>query len=265
MSGLNPPSFRRPLNVDGKDPKQVAYAIRTLSNIVLDHMQAFSALGKSAGTAATSTTPSAAGVTGATQQIIQQTVINQAAPLAGFENNQAGVTAYTTQQSDYGGYVLLNDASPIAVTLNTAGTSPGIALPWYATFINFGAGTSTLTPATGTISYPGNIGAASMPIPQYFGAVVVFDGANFSAIIFPASPQSIAAVAHYWLNSYNSSTGAFTATQPAFTDISGQITTGQLPASGLSVTITTAKLTVGGTQGSMTFTTGILTTQVAAT
>jgi len=36
-------------------------------------------------------------------------------------------------------------------------------------------------------------------------------------------------------------------------------------AAGLSVTITTAELTTGGTQGSMTFTNGVLTAQVQAT
>lgn len=74
--------------------------------------------------------------------------------------------------------------------------------------------------------------------------------------------------------------GVFTESQPAFADvsgvatsaqvpplsaISGQITTGQLPAGGISGTIVTAKLTVGGTNGSMTFTQGLLTGSVAAT
>lgn len=44
---------------------------------------------------------------------------------------------------------------------------------------------------------------------------------------------------------------------------SGTVAIGLLP--GISVTITTAKLTVGGTNGSMTFTNGILTGQVQAT
>jgi len=37
------------------------------------------------------------------------------------------------------------------------------------------------------------------------------------------------------------------------------------PGSGLNVTITTAKLTGGGTEGSMTFTDGVLTAQTPAT
>lgn len=60
--------------------------------------------------------------------------------------------------------------------------------------------------------------------------------------------------------------GSVTASQvPALSVLSGQITEAQLPAAGETVTITTAKLTTAGTNGSMTFTNGILTGQVAAT
>lgn len=109
------------------------------------------------------------------------------------------------------------------------------------------------------------------------GQTLRFNGTNWLPV---AIAQTAASTAHQWLNSYNATTGAFTQSQPAFADISGtatasqvpalsaltgQITTGQLPASGLSVTITTAKLTTGGTNGSMTFTNGILTAQTPAT
>lgn len=42
-------------------------------------------------------------------------------------------------------------------------------------------------------------------------------------------PATKAAVTHQWLNSYTSTTGLFTSTQPAFTDISGSIAIGQTP------------------------------------
>lgn len=58
---------------------------------------------------------------------------------------------------------------------------------------------------------------------------------------------------------------ASTAQVPALSAISGQITTAQLPASGLTVVIVTAQLTGPGSQGSMTFTNGILTAQTPAT
>ncbi len=74
--------------------------------------------------------------------------------------------------------------------------------------------------------------------------------------------------------------GVFTKTQPTFPDIAGtataaqvpalsalngQITDAQLPADGISVTITTAQLTPLGSQGSMTFTNGLLTAETPAT
>lgn len=74
--------------------------------------------------------------------------------------------------------------------------------------------------------------------------------------------------------------GVFTKTQPDFTDVSGtadpaqvpplsslsgQITDAQMPSGGISVTITTAKITGGGADGSMTFTNGRLTGSVQAT
>lgn len=102
-----------------------------------------------------------------------------------------------------------------------------------------------------------------------------------SASIVPTGlPGNTPAIASEWINSYNAVTGAFTQTQPAFTDvtgvataaqvpslssITGQITTAQLPAAGISIVIVTAALTTLGTQGSMTFTNGLLTAQVAAT
>jgi len=60
--------------------------------------------------------------------------------------------------------------------------------------------------------------------------------------------------------------GMVTASQvPALSALDGQIAEAQLPAAGLTVTIATAKLTTAGTNGSMTFTNGILTGQVQAT
>lgn len=78
-------------------------------------------------------------------------------------------------------------------------------------------------------------------------------------------PGSAGPIAHQWIASYDPGTGVYSLSQPAFADISGQITGAQLPASGLSVTIVTAQLTGPGAQGSMTFTGGILTAQTPAT
>lgn len=60
--------------------------------------------------------------------------------------------------------------------------------------------------------------------------------------------------------------GAATAAQvPALSALNGQITDAQLPPDGITVTVVTAKLNVAGTNGSMTYTNGILTAQTPAT
>lgn len=194
-------------------------------------------------------------------------------------NNQSGVTSYATASGDNGALIILSDASPIAVSLTAQ------APPWGCFIANQGSGTATLTPAvsgssTPTISYTGHPGAASMPLLGGYGTLIGFDGSNWWALTMPIVPLSFAVISHQFMNSYDDVTGLFTAAQPAFTDISGtatavqvpalsalsgQITTSQLPSSGLSVTITTAALTGTGTQGSMTFTNGILTAQTPAT
>jgi hypothetical protein len=199
-------------------------------------------------------------------------------------SNQSGVTSYTTQMGDNGALIVLSDASAIAVSL--ASQDP----PWGAFVANIGAGVATLTPATGTIN-----NAATLTVLSNSSAIIAFDGTNWWATPVPIVPVNTPAIAHEWLNSYNAATGVFTQTQPAFTDISGtataaqvpplsglsgsvtpgqvpalsaltgQITESQLPSAGLTVTIVTAMLTPTGTEGSMSFTNGILTAQTPAT
>lgn len=140
---------------------------------------------------------------------------------------------------------------------------------------------------------------------KYVDPIGQFSAIQLSGIVAPASlpsagigshgaVQAINPTTHQWVNSIDTSgvpqlsqpafsdlsgsasagqvpalsalSGSVTAGQvPALSGLSGRITTGQLPSSGLSVTITTAKLTTGGTTGSMTFTDGILTAHVDAT
>jgi hypothetical protein len=219
-------------------------------------------------------------------------IVENLFPGLGTTNDQTGATSYITQTGDNGALLILNDAGAVAVSLNSA-----VAKPYFLFVTNFGAGTATLTPSSGTIN-----GGASYSLPQNYLAVVVFDGTNWetTGLILPASagptahewvsaynaatgaftlsrpaytdltglptlPASAGPTAHQWLASYNAGTGAFTLTQPAFGDISGNLATSQLPTAGISVTIVTAQLTTLGTQGSMTFTNGILTAQTPAT
>ena len=144
-----------------------------------------------------------------------------------------------------------------------------------------------MTPASGTISYAGNPGASSMPLLPTYCAMVAFDGTNWFAWTEPIAPVTFGAVTHEFLKSYNAATGAFTAAQPAYSDLTGtpqplntiapttgeyfdrghDATTGNFSAStpaGLSVTIVTAQLTPT-MQGSQILHRGILTAQTPAT
>ena len=97
-------------------------------------------------------------------------------PSMGQVNYQTGQTSYTTQSSDNGALVVLSDASPIAVSLNTT-----VATPWYATLVNQGTGLATLTPVSGTINL-----LPSLSLPGNSFTTVYFDGINFATSVPPA-------------------------------------------------------------------------------
>jgi hypothetical protein len=172
--------------------------------------------------------------TNTTTEVVQ-TVESQQFPGLGQVNNQTG--AYTTQTSDNGALLIMNDASAVTVTLNAS-----VSAPFFVFISNQGAGVVTLTPSSGTLT-----GASTLALNTL--AVVVFDGTNWWSSTYPVSPQNTPAVAGQFITSYTASTGAFTQAAPT----------------GLSVTIATAKLTTLGANGSMTFTAGILTAQTPAT
>jgi hypothetical protein len=118
-------------------------------------------------------TTSATTTAGATTENVTQdsvtTIINNlpGTVLGGQVNDQTGATNYTTQQSDNGGLIVLDDAAPIAVTLN-----PNLTAPWYATLSNQGAGTVTITPSSGTI----NGGASATLASGQFVTVYIASG-----------------------------------------------------------------------------------------
>jgi len=272
-------------------PPEHQRIIRTVWNAVTDLQTAIPLLKGQIDTNKTAINSATAASTNTTTS--SETVIVSGSTI-GLVNNQVGVTSYSTMPSDYGSFILFSDASPVAVTLSTLGSGGGIVLPFFCYLINEGVGLVTATPADGTISYPNNLAAANMPISQGEAALIIYDGANFTGIILPVSPEDLAVIAHQFVTGYNNVTGAFSTAQPAFSDLSGQINPStQMPASGvtagsytlasltvdaeglvtaasngptgLSVTITTAQLTPTGTQGSQTFTNGVLTAQVPAT
>lgn len=250
--------------IDPSVPWEVSRHLQQIYQKLNNHTQAFGIqqqkiAGLKSSTTTNTTIETGGGSSGGATSFLGQGLIN----------DQSGETGYATAPSDSGILLILNDASPVAVSLTTD------AAPFYLFITNFGAGTATLAPSTGTIN-----GGASLTLLQNQTVLAECDSTNWKTTAIPVSPASKPAVAHEWLTSYTAATGAFGQTQPAFADISGtatagqvpalsalsgQITTSQLPASGLSVTITTAKLTTGGTNGSMTFTNGILTAQTPAT
>ena len=240
------PSFRLPPFIaPGNAHPEVIEAVNYAADGITDLNQAITSLKTQIDAKANATTTAApsTNTTSSTESVTNVTIGG------GPVNNQTGVTAYTTAQMDNGALLIFADASPVAVTLNNS-----VTLPWYCFVTNQAAGLVTLTPQQGTIN-----NAASENITTGLFSVVFFDGTNWWAAAVPIVPVNTPGVTHQWLASYNAATGAFALSQPAFTDISGQITTSQLPSSGLTTTIVTAKLTGGGANGSMTFTSGILT------
>lgn len=97
------------------------------------------------------------------------------------------------------------------------------------------------------------------------GDYLRFDGTDWVPAALPSFPGDLPVSTNFYVDGYNSATGSFHSSQPAFSNLGGQLAEAQLPASGLTVVITTAPLTVGGTTGSMTFHNGILTAQTPAT
>lgn len=183
-------------------------------------------------------------------------------------NVQGSATAYTLQNTDYGGLVLFDTASPVAVTLNFA-----LGTNFTATILNVGSGAITLTPIAPppeSVSPLWTVnGAASLALPSGAGCVVAFAQRQWYAYVgatfIPVVPATFVPLTNEWLTGYSSLTGSFSASQPALANLAGLLSTSQLPSAGLSVTIATAKLTAGGTNGSQTFTNGLLTASTPAT
>jgi len=95
----------------------------------------------------------------------------------------------TILTTDRSGYISESDASACAVTLPQAGTA-GFANNFMFAICDIGAGTSTITPTTSTISYTNGTAytsaASSLPLTTGQCAAVYSDNANYFAIQFAA-------------------------------------------------------------------------------
>jgi hypothetical protein len=184
-----------------------------------------------------------------------------------------------TGQSTYtNGQLLIGNNTGNTLTKNTLTPGAGIGVtngPGSITIANTGvrsaiAGTGvSVSSATGNVTIANTgvlsiIAGTGISVSSATGNVTITNTApagvsSFSAGttgLTPNSPTTGAVVLAGTLAVANGGTGA--------TTDSGARTNLGL-GSGLSVTITTAKLTVAGTNGSMTFVNGILTAQTAAT
>jgi hypothetical protein len=158
---------------------------------------------------------------------------------------QESGTSYTVQNTDYQGIIQFNNTSAIAVTLNST-VKPNFT----CNILNFGTGAITLTTSDGSAI---NQGASSLTLAAHQGCTIYYANRAWTAFIgstiIPVVPANTAAVAGEYLTGYNSSTGAFSVSTPA----------------GVSGTVPLAKVTVGGTDGSLTVTAGIITAIVNPT
>lgn len=171
------PSFRKPHNIpqDAAHPL-VRQAIRDNDKSITDLNQAVASL-KGQVTSASKTTATSAGTTivNVTSETTPGTVTG------GVVNNQSGVTAYATQQSDNAGLVIVDDASPIAVTLTST-----VTIPYYTTITNAGVSTVTVTPSLGLVN-----GLASIDIPGGSFATIFFDGTDWWADAPGSNPGGV--------------------------------------------------------------------------
>ena len=109
-----------------------------------------------------------------------------------------------------------------------------------------------------------DLSAATVKLPSSFmvGSNTITNPSSTGTLALTSQlPATFAAVAHQWLNSYAASTGLFTATQPAFSDISGTASTAQIGtgtpaagtyvdgASGVWTALPAAGITGSGTSG----------------
>ena len=118
--------------------------------------------------------------------------------LAGVVPNAQTGTTYTVKATDRLGYVSLNNASAIAVTLPQAGSGAGTDNDFTHNFsflaCDIGAGTATITPTTSTISYVKGgaytSAASSMAISTGQCAFTYSDNTNYFSIVVSATGVS---------------------------------------------------------------------------
>lgn len=202
-----PTSFRHPFHLPESVDPQVAAALRYLHNGMKDVNDAVVAMVPKLGTGAKVVASSSSPQT----VVVASGGSTPGTSSVGTVNQQYG-TNYAIRNSDFGALVVLGNPAPVALSLdNTLVTNP-----FYCVVENIGVGLVTVTPVSGTVN-----SAASITLPSLQPLIVFFDGINWWATTLPKFAQTIAAVTSNWLRSYDAATGLFTASQPAYSDLTG--------------------------------------------
>ena len=165
-------------------------------------------------------------------------------------NAQTG-TSYAITDGDRGKLVTLSNGSAVAVSIAQAGNGGNFTDGWFCRVENIGAGVVTITPATSTVD-----GAATITLAQYQGCWLFSDGTNYLTLRTKPNVVATGSVANQFLTAINSD-GTASQAQPAFTDISGTASTGQIPNLAASK-ITSGQLALarGGTNADLSATGG---------
>lgn len=162
------PSFRYPASVGHEDAHpNVVKAVNQHTKGLVDLNQAIVSLKRQIDAKNRVVSGSGTTISGGSTTIINP----QLFPGLGAVNDQTGNIAYTVQSSDSGALILIGDASPVAITLNSA-----LFTPYFTTISNTGTSDTTITPSTGTIN-----GAASLNLPAGSWVTVYFDNVNWWA------------------------------------------------------------------------------------
>jgi len=138
--------------------------------------------------------------------------------------------------------VVNNGGSPTLINFNVS--SPLTALIDWAseqnftrTFQNIGTANVTLTP-NAPAGYSGPLykinGFPSFIIPPGGRYTVTYINSQWTAYVsstdVPVAPETFSPAANEWVTGYNAATGAFSGSQPVFSNISGSLGAGQLPS-----------------------------------
>lgn len=205
----NPTSFRLPFQLSGDVHPDVVQAIRYAFTGLKDLNDANEAL-----TAKVNANTESVAAVQAVTVVSGSGGSSTVTVNVGSVNDQSGNVLYALQQTDFGALVIVETASPFALSLNSA-----VTIPFYSVVANLGTGSITATPTLGDVN-----GVATWTIPKSQFALIFYDGRNWWATPMPQLPLSIAAVTSKYLVSYDANTGIFVALQPSVHNLSDSTT-----------------------------------------